>query len=72
MKVKDNPFEGYAVDLIYELSKIGDFNYTLYTSPDNKYGTQDTTGRPNGMINELFLRVSTPSLKTNFLLFQKI
>lgn len=31
-------FEGYAIDLIHEISKILGFNYTIRLAPDNRYG----------------------------------
>uniref|UniRef100_A0A336L6S2 CSON001092 protein n=1 Tax=Culicoides sonorensis TaxID=179676 RepID=A0A336L6S2_CULSO len=47
-------FEGYAIDLIYEISKILGFNYTIRLAPDNRYGGYNkATGEWDGMIKEL-------------------
>ncbi|CAG2115336.1 unnamed protein product, partial [Medioppia subpectinata] len=56
MKAHNNHFEGYAIDLLNELSRIAKFNYTLYPTPDDRYGSSDKTGKPTGMIQELFMR----------------
>lgn len=32
-------FEGYAIDLIYEISKVLGFNYTIKLAPDGRYGS---------------------------------
>lgn len=32
-------FEGYAIDLIHEISKILGFNYTIRLAPDGRYGS---------------------------------
>lgn len=32
-------FEGYGTDLIYEISKILGFNYTIRLAPDGRYGS---------------------------------
>ncbi|CAG2170550.1 unnamed protein product, partial [Oppiella nova] len=45
-----NQFEGYAIDLLNELSRVVPFNYTLYPDPDGN------SGRSSGMIQELFMR----------------
>ncbi len=34
-------FEGYAVDLIHEISKVLGFNYTIRLAPDGRYGSYD-------------------------------
>ena len=47
-------YEGICVDLIEELSRALQFNYTLRVTPDNAPGKFDEkTGRWNGMIGEL-------------------
>lgn len=35
----NNQFEGYAIDLIHEISKILGFNYTFRLVPDGRYGS---------------------------------
>lgn len=50
----NNQFEGYGVDLIYEISKALGFNYQIQLVPDNAYGGFNReTGEWNGMIREL-------------------
>lgn len=34
----NDQFEGYVIDLIYEMSKILGFNYTFRLVPDGRYG----------------------------------
>jgi ionotropic kainate glutamate receptor 2 len=47
-------FEGYAIDLIAEISKVLGFNYTIRLAPDGRYGSYDKeTGEWDGMIKEL-------------------
>nr|XP_032516826.1 glutamate receptor ionotropic, kainate 2 isoform X4 [Danaus plexippus plexippus] len=47
-------FEGYAVDLIHEISKILGFNYTFKLAPDGRYGSYNReTKEWDGMIREL-------------------
>lgn len=36
--VGNDQFEGYALDLIHEISKVLGFNYTFRLVPDGKYG----------------------------------
>ncbi|XP_048485517.1 glutamate receptor ionotropic, kainate 2 [Plutella xylostella] len=47
-------FEGYAIDLIHEISKILGFNYTFKLAPDGRYGSYNRETREwDGMIREL-------------------
>ncbi|XP_038213876.1 glutamate receptor ionotropic, kainate 2 isoform X3 [Zerene cesonia] len=47
-------FEGYAIDLIHEISKILGFNYTFKLAPDGRYGSFNReTKEWDGMIREL-------------------
>ncbi|XP_054154145.1 glutamate receptor ionotropic, kainate 2-like [Oppia nitens] len=46
-------YEGFAVDLIEELSKIMGFSYRFQLVKDNAYGIKDENGNWNGMIGEL-------------------
>lgn len=47
-------FEGYSVDLIYEISKILGFNYTFRLVPDERYGSYNKkTKEWDGMMKEL-------------------
>ena len=46
-------FEGYAIDLIKELSKILGFEYRIKLSDDRRYGSKSINGTWNGMIGEV-------------------
>ena len=46
-------FEGFAVDLIEELSKLMGFKYRFKLVSDGNYGIKDEKGEWNGMIGEL-------------------
>ena len=52
----DNPnakYEGYLIDLIRHIADRLGFEYELYDSPDNNYGSVNEKGEWNGMIREL-------------------
>lgn len=50
----NDQFEGYAVDLAYEISKTLGFNYTIRLVPDGRYGSYNKeTGEWDGMVREL-------------------
>lgn len=60
----DDRYEGFAVDIIRELSlKLG-FNYTFIVEEDMKYGERLSNGSWNGMIGRLMDDVITNSLCT--------
>ncbi|XP_014247018.1 glutamate receptor ionotropic, kainate 2-like isoform X3 [Cimex lectularius] len=47
-------YEGYSVDLIYEISRILHFNYQIVLVPDGRYGSFNKETREwDGMIREL-------------------
>lgn len=47
-------FEGYSLDLIYEISRILGFNYTFNLVPDGRYGSfNKKTKEWDGMMKEL-------------------
>lgn len=47
-------FEGYAIDLIHEISKILMFNYTFRLVPDGRYGSFNRETREwDGMVKQL-------------------
>ncbi|XP_025016477.1 glutamate receptor ionotropic, kainate 2 isoform X1 [Tetranychus urticae] len=53
-KSQNERYEGYAIDLIDELSKVLLFKYIFREVKDEAYGTlNETTGEWNGMIGEL-------------------
>jgi len=47
-------FEGFAVDLIEELSKLMGFRYKFQLVKDGAYGIKDDKGEWNGMIGNYF------------------
>lgn len=50
----NDQFEGYAVDLIREISKVLGFNWTIRLVPDGRYGSfNKDTGEWDGMVREL-------------------
>ncbi|KAL7026707.1 hypothetical protein ACKWTF_005134 [Chironomus riparius] len=50
----NDQFEGYAIDLIHEISRILGFNFTIRLAPDGRYGSYNhNTGEWDGMIKEL-------------------
>lgn len=53
-KTGNERFEGYIVDLIYELSRILHFKYVFKLCDDGAYGIKDDKGRWNGLIGILF------------------
>lgn len=47
-------YEGFGVELIDELSKMNEFNYTFEIQTDGVYGSLDkTTGKWNGMMEKV-------------------
>ncbi|XP_063995701.1 glutamate receptor ionotropic, kainate 2-like [Diachasmimorpha longicaudata] len=51
--------EGYAIDLIEELSQLLKFNYQFELVPDNEYGKEDSDTRQwNGLIGRLLRRAT--------------
>ena len=52
--VGNDQFEGFAVDLIYEISRVLGFNYTFKLAPDGKYGSYNRDVKEwDGMMREL-------------------
>ncbi|XP_020295440.1 glutamate receptor ionotropic, kainate 2-like isoform X1 [Pseudomyrmex gracilis] len=50
-------YEGFAIDIIHEMSKILGFNYTFEVQTDNVYGElNQTTGQWNGMLGKIIAR----------------
>lgn len=52
-RIGNDQFEGYAIDLISELSKLLHFNYEFRLVKDGAYGRPDKEGNWNGMMGEL-------------------
>lgn len=54
LRTGNDRYEGFAIDIIDEMSKILGFNYTFEVQEDNVYGSlQKTTGEWNGMIRKI-------------------
>lgn len=52
-------YEGFAIDIIQEMSKMLGFNYTFEVQSDNMYGSyNNATGKWNGMLGKIIARVS--------------
>ena len=49
-RIGNEMYEGFAVDLIEELSKLMGFKYIFKLVKDGKYGIKDEKGDWNGMI----------------------
>jgi len=54
-------FEGFCIDLLIEIAKLCNFNFTIYQVPDNKYGAPNDQGKWNGLVKELIEGVSATS-----------
>ena len=53
-------FEGAAIDILDELSRILGFSYSIYLSPDGKAGVENpSTGEWNGAIKEIIEKVKS-------------
>lgn len=50
----DNKIEGFVVDLMDMISQKAGFQYTLYFSPDGRYGNSGADGNVTGMIGEVY------------------
>lgn len=54
VKIKDKDYEGYSVDLIYEISRIRNFTYTFELVPDGNYGSYNDVNKSwDGLIKRL-------------------
>ncbi|KAG7201425.1 hypothetical protein KM043_004185 [Ampulex compressa] len=54
MMTGNERYEGFAVDIIQEMSKMLGFNYTFEVQEDNVYGSyQKSTGQWNGMLRKI-------------------
>lgn len=63
--VGNDQFEGYAIDLIDEISKLLGFNYTLKLVPDGRYGSyNEETKEWDGMMGELLQQVTFDDLSS--------
>lgn len=63
MYVQDNEFQGYCADVMQEISKIANLNYSLYLAEDGRRGQVSPIHGPvNGMLKDVVDVVS----KLNF------
>lgn len=47
-------YEGFGIDIIYELAKMNEFNYTFELQLDGVYGSLDKkTGKWTGMMEKI-------------------
>jgi len=53
VRVGNDRFEGFAVDLIREVADMLKFNYDIYLVNDGLFGSRTKDGSWNGMIGEL-------------------
>ncbi|KAF8362438.1 glr-4 [Pristionchus pacificus] len=53
MKKSDGKYEGFCIDLLEEMAKDLEFNYTIVEVVDGTYGIEDESGRWNGIIGVL-------------------
>lgn len=60
MLTGNDRFEGYAIDLIFELSLLLEFSYTFILEEDGNYGVcvNNITNEWNGMIGQVMKDVS--------------
>lgn len=55
----NNRYEGFGIELIDELAKMNEFNYTFEIQADGVYGSLDkSTGKWNGMMEKIMDGVS--------------
>ena len=54
----NDQYEGFAIDIIHEISKMLGFNYTFSVQSDNVYGSLNQhTGEWNGMLRKIIENV---------------
>ncbi|KAK6185015.1 hypothetical protein SNE40_007344 [Patella caerulea] len=49
----NDTYKGYCIDLLNKIAENMDFDFDIYESPDNLYGSMDENGHWNGAIKEL-------------------
>ena len=60
-------YKGYIVDLLREVARTLNIDFTLFMVPDSQYGHQDYKGRWNGLIGELIGKVRASNVLVNAL-----
>lgn len=65
----NNQFEGYAIELIHEISKILGFNYTFRLVPDGRYGSLN---KLTGLVKHQFSRWYYLEFHCNLLLYSLV
>ena len=53
----NDKYEGFAIDLIKDVSAMLDFEYNLYMVHDGKFGTMLESGEWNGIVGEILVGV---------------
>lgn len=53
LRIGNDQFEGFSVDLIKEVAEMLKFEYDIYLVHDGKFGSKQEHGDWNGMIGEL-------------------
>lgn len=67
----NDQFYGYCIDLIDEIAKMLDFNYTIKLVSDGNYGAPvGPKGEWNGMVRELMDKVKNYKLESNNIHFE--
>ena len=56
--MQDNEFRGYCADVMQEISKLANLNYSLYLVEDGQYGTVSPFGPMSGMLKDVATIVS--------------
>lgn len=61
----NNQFEGFAIDLIFELSLLLEFSYTFILEEDGNYGicVNNITNEWNGMMGSVICGVSSSEIE---------
>lgn len=55
--LQNDKYEGFCIDLLKLIARMCNFNYTIYQVEDNKYGSMNKTGKWDGLMQELILKV---------------
>ncbi|KPM11534.1 excitatory amino acid transporter-like protein 2 [Sarcoptes scabiei] len=50
----DGKFDGFLVELMDNIGRLGKFNFSLYLAPDGRYGGAGLDGTVNGLIGEVY------------------
>lgn len=65
--IGNDRYEGFAIDIIQEMSKMLGFNYTFEVQTDGAYGTfNNVTKKWNGMLGKIIAEVSRWNIFSRF------